>query len=156
VPETAIAKGRPFQLAMQELADRSELDKGGGLEIAANVADQILTAQTVEDVIGAPAQGPGNLDDLVGKPFYFTGYLRFLRSAEQFREGGVGVYVVFDILDMNGNKTVMSTGAVNVVFQLRQMERLGYFASEDWVSDKMFTIRSRPTANGTLYRIDFA
>lgn len=156
MPGTEVSQGRPFQLTMEELHNRSELDKGSGIEIAANVADQILTAQSIEDVVNAPAQGPGNLDDLVGKPFYFTGYLRFLRSAEQFREGGVGVYVVFDILDMNSTKSVVSTGAVNVVFQLRQFERLGYFADEDWISDKVFTIRSRPTANGTLYRVDFA
>lgn len=160
MPESAkaVEKRRPYEEALARMRSRAEIEgnQGSGFEIAANVADQILQADSIEGIIAAAAAGPGSLEDIVGKPFYFKGYLRVLNSAEQFREGGTGQYVVFDIEDMNGNSATYSTGAVNVVFQLHALELQGYFASEDWKSDKLFTFRSRPTAGGQLFRVDFA
>lgn len=153
---TEVETRRPFEIAIAEMRNRADLEGTDSFTIASNVADKIMTAETVEDVIAAANQGPGDMDALVGKAFKFTGYLRFQHSAEQFRAGGTGEYAIFDIVDLNGSRRTYTTGATNVVFELKRLEHLGYFADEDWVSQPNFTVRSRPTANGTLYTIDFA
>lgn len=154
-----VAEMRPYELAVKEMAGRAEMEAsdGSAFDIASQVADKILTADSIEAVIGAVGDGPDGLENIQGKPFFFTGLIRYAKSSEQYREGGVGVYVVFDIVDMQGEKHTVTTGAVNVVFQLRQMEKLGYFGDTDWISDRMFTVRSRITGTGnTLYRVDLA
>jgi hypothetical protein len=141
---------------MLEMKGRADIDQGNSFEIAANVADAISSAQTLEEVMMAAKRGPEDLSEFVGKSFGVVGSsLRWAESAEQFREGGVGLYAIFDFVTTDGVKHTVSTGATNVIFQLRQMERLGVFDGED-VSQTAFTIMSRPTRNGTLYRIDFA
>ena len=57
---------------------------------------------------------------------------------------------------MSGNEHLVSTGATNVVFQLRKLEKLGVFDEVDKVYETYFTIKSRPTGKGTLYRIAYA
>lgn len=146
---------RPYERAIREMEGRAEIERNNGFEIAASVADKILTAKTVEEAIAA-ANTSQSMDDLVGKPFRLTGYLMVNKSAEQFREGGVGSYVNFSVLDMNNNRKTYGTGAVNVVFTFKRLEELGFFSSEDWVSEQMFTIKSRPTPAGQMYTVDFA
>jgi hypothetical protein len=151
-----VATLRPYELALREIKGRVETGDNAGFEVGAAVADKILTATDIEGVIAAVNQGPGRVEDLVGKPFKFAGYVRYADSAEQYKEGGTGQYVIFDYIDMNNEKSTVSTGAVNVVFQIRAMEKLGYFNSDDWVSDKLFTIKPKATENGTLYSVNFA
>jgi hypothetical protein len=150
---------RLYEEALGQIKTRTEIERGNnsGFEVAAQVADKILEADTIEGIIAATNQSAGSLEDLVGKPFKFHGYLRFNESADQYREGGTGFFVIFDVTDMNGNTLVTTTGATNIIFQLKAMEQLGYFSDEDWQSDKLFTIRCRVTGSGnTLYRLDFA
>lgn len=160
VAEKAVSQvnERPYELAMREMTGRAEMEKtagGSGFDIASAVADKITSAKSIEDVI-REANARNSLEDFIGKPFRFTGHLRFSPAAEQFREGGVGVYVTFDALDMNSERHTYSTGAVNVVFTLKKFETLGYFSSEDWISDKVFVVKSRPTPAGAMYTVDFA
>jgi hypothetical protein len=156
VTVTPVANLRAYELALKEIKGRVETGDNAGFEVGASVADKILTAVDIEGIIGAVNQGPGSVEDLVGKPFKFTGYARYANSADQYKEGGTGQYVIFDYVDLNGEKNTVSTGAVNIVFQVRAMEKLGYFNGDDWVSDKLFTVKSKPTANGTLYSVNFA
>lgn len=147
---------RPYQTAILEMAGRVEMGDVNGFEIAANVADKITEASTLEEIMAAANSGPEGLEDIEGKAFAFLrGSLRYAKSAEQFERGGTGFYVIFDCVDLDGIRHTVSTGSVNVVFQLKAMEKLGVFDGEG-LSERMFTIKSRPTKNGTLYRLDFA
>ena len=147
---------RPHQTAMLEMKGRADMDQANSFEIAANVADAIASAQTLEEVMEAAKRGPEDMADFVGKAFRMVGSsLRWAESSEQFRDGGVGFYAIFKCVTMDEVEHTISTGATNVVFQLRQMERLGVFDG-DGQSAAIFTIASRPTKSGTLYRIDFA
>lgn len=153
---TEVEVRRPYQTAMLEMKGRAELDRANGFEIAANVADTIASATSLQEIMDAAKQGPEGLESLEGKAFQFLGSsLRWAESAEQYKEGGVGFYAIFKCVDLSGAEHTVSTGATNVVFQLRQMERLGVFDG-DGPSEQHFTIASRPTKGGTLYRIDFA
>lgn len=148
---------RPFQTALLEMKGRAEMDQGNSFEIAANVADAIASAETLQEIMDAAKRGPEDLADYVGRAFYVVGgSLRYSESAEQYKEGGVGMYAILDFVTTDGVKHTLSTGATNVIFQLRQMERLGVFDGEDVNETQLFTFASRPTRNGTLYRIDFA
>lgn len=149
---------RPYQTALLEMKGRAELDsEGRGFDIAANVADKILTAESVEDIVAAAETGPEDIADLVGVGFRFIGQtLVYSESAEQFRDGGTGYYAVFKCVDSRGNEHTISTGAVNVVFQLKAFENKGIFDEEGELSKDLFTIKSRPTRRGTLYWIGFA
>jgi len=152
--EKAVEKRRPYETAILELHARAkmEADSGFGAEVATSVADRIMEAETIEAVLAIPEQGPGNLDDMVGKAFRFIGgQLHWAISAEQFREGGTGVYAVFKVLDMNDMERMVSTGAVNVVFQLRRLEKLGLFDNDGEISKQYFTVKARPVPSGTLY-----
>lgn len=149
----AVGNQRPFQLALTEIKGRAEADGvGRGFEVAANVADKILTAETLDDILNAPEQGPGDLSDFVGKSFRIIGgTIAWAPSSEQFREGGTGYYVQFKALDMNGQEVFVSTGSVNVVFQIKAMEKMGLFDEEGVPLDRYLTVRSRPVPSGTLY-----
>lgn len=156
MPGTELETRRPFQTALLEIKGRAAMDQANGFEIAANVADTIASATSLQEVMDAAKQGPEGVENLEGKAFRFIGSsLRWAESAEQYKEGGAGFYAIFKCIDLNDVEHTVSTGATNVIFQLRQMERLGVFDGEE-PSEQHFTIVSRPTKGGTLYRIDFA
>lgn len=149
---------RPYQTALLEMKGRAELDgEGRGFEIAANVADKILTAESIEDIVAAAEEGPEDITEMVGVSFRFIGQsLTYSESAEQFREGGTGYYAIFKCMDSRGNEHTVSTGSVNVVFQLKAFENKGVFDNAGELSKDLFTIKSRPTKRGTLYWVSFA
>lgn len=154
-----VEERRPYQTALLELKGRVEMEQANGsaVEIATAVADRIMEAENLDEVMAIPEAGPGGLDDLVGKAFRFIGgQLRWAASAEQFRDGGTGFYAVFSVLDMNDVEHMVSTGSVNVVFQLRKMEKLGIFDNPGELTEKHFTVKTRPTANGSLYWLTYA
>jgi hypothetical protein len=156
MPGQEVVARRPYEIALMEIKGRSSAEESNTFEIAVNVADKIMGADSVEGVMDAAGAGPEDLADMEGKPFRFTGYsLRFAESSEQFRGGGTGFYAIFECEDLNRETHTISTGAVNVVFQLKKLEELGVFSVEGQY-DRAFTVRSKPTKNGTLYRIDFA
>ena len=152
-----VAEKRPYEVALQEIDGRATLDGENSFDIAAEVADKIMSADDLDAVMAAAEQGPEDLEEFVGSSFQFIGgSLRWSVAAEQYREGGTGYYAVFKCRTMNGNDHLVSTGATNVVFQLRKMEKLGVFDNMDQVYETYFTVKSRPTGKGTLYRIAYA
>lgn len=159
MPTAEVESRRPYEVAMTKLAARVELERANGnrsFEVAASVADKILNAESLDDILAAPEQGPDSAENFIGKGFKLRGMLDWQPAAEQFREGGTGYYVVFRAVDMNGVLHVVSTGATNLVFQFLAMEEKGMFQDEDWESDVYFTIRSRPVPSGTLFWLSYA
>lgn len=147
---------RPYEQAARDMADMASAESVDGFAVAADVADKILTAGTVDAVLDAAEGGPGDLADLVGKSFRFIGgQLRWMRSAEKFRSGGFGVYAVFTARLSDGTDVLVSTGAVNVVAQLRALQKpgMGVFGEDGEVSERVFSVACRETANGTLFRL---
>lgn len=141
---------RPWQLALRDIKDEaSEVD---GFAVAADVADKIMRADTIEDVLGIPEAGPGDITSLVGRSFRFLGTPRYNAGAEKYKEGGTGFYVVFRVLFPDGFDALVSTGATNLIFQLKRITQLGGFGStEAEPSEHVFTVKARDTARGTLY-----
>lgn len=154
---TEVAQRRPYEDALAEIAQRVEIVKqeGSGFEVAATVADKIMSARTIDDVLAAAEGGPGDLESLVGKTFRFLGgSLSWYEGSEQFREGGTGFYAVFTVRDLRGNDYTISTGATNVVFQLRKLESMGVFENDGELYPYEFTVKVRVTGSGnSLYRI---
>lgn len=146
---------RPWQLAISQIKDEAtEVD---GFTVAQDVADKIMRAETIEDVLGVPENGPGDITDLVGRSFRFLGGPRYSVGAEKYKEGGTGFYVVFRVLFGDGFDALVSTGATNIVFQLKRITQLGGFGStEAEPSEMVYTIKSRDTARGTLYWLSAA
>jgi hypothetical protein len=151
---TPVSELRPYEAAIRDLKNRAELEKGSNsaFEIAAEVADKIETAKTIEEIVAAANSGPDSVEDLVGKPFYLAGYLGIRESSEENKEGGTGQYVTFHYITMDGERKVLTTGATNIVFMTHAFEKMGYFASEEWVSDRIFTVRNP----GRYFTLDFA
>lgn len=143
---------RPYQLALKEIAGRATMDAVDPFAVAADVGDKIMQAETIDDILAIPESGPGSLEELTGKMFRFIGgSLRWARSAERYREGGTGVYAFFRCIDNKKNEYSITTGATNVVFQLRALEKKGVFDGEGVIYDFDFTVKCREVSNGSLY-----
>ena len=150
------AEMRPYEKAIAEIKGQTA-EGVDGFEIASQVADKIMSATSLDEAIDAAAQGPDDLENWVGRAFRFIGgTLRYQEASEQYREGGTGYYAVFKCEDLQGDEHTVSTGAVNVVFQLKKFQELGVFDGDQPYMAKTFTVLSRPTQRGTLYRIAYA
>lgn len=153
---TDVAENRPYQVMQKELsAIVSMTGDEWKFEIAASVIDQILTANSAEEIFAANESGPGDVANYMNTPMTIDGPdgIRYAKSAEKFSSGGLGYYAVFDAITKNGDKVLLSVGASNVVASLRQMQKLGLFegGKEFW-----FQIKGRETPNGTLYTVHAA
>lgn len=141
---------RPWQLAIAEI--KSEASEVDGFAVAQDVADKIMRAETIDDVLGIPENGPGDITDLVGRSFRFLGGPRYSVGAEKYKEGGTGFYVVFRVLFSDGFDALISTGATNIIFQMKRLGQLGALGStEAEPSEMVYTMKCRDTARGTLY-----
>lgn len=147
---------RPYEKALKEISGRASMEGDGkGFEIAANVADKILGATDLAGIIAAAEEGPEDLDNWLGKNIWLIpGTLHYNAAAEEYKEGGTGYYTVIDIHDINGERHTVSTGATNIVFQLKAIENQGLL---DEGKDPLgpLTIRNRKSQKGHLYWISF-
>ena len=144
-------ENRPYTQLVNEVRNIAALDsdQGGRFEIAAQVIDLIATAADEESIFAANETGPADMEDWLNVPLTVTDFL-FMKSAERFREGGLGVYVVLTHVTENGDTVTLTTGAANVVASARQFQRLGYGTPDN---PARFRIVGKETANGTLYKI---
>jgi hypothetical protein len=118
-------------------------------DIASVVIDQIANAQTPEEIFAANESGPADMEAYLGTRIQVYD-ARFSPSAERFRKGTLGFYVVVDAIDQTGEKVTISCGAPNVVASVFRLMQLNMFEP-----GKPFplTIRGRETPNGTLYTV---
>lgn len=146
-PESA--ELRPWQNLQNYLAQRVVLDgtNGSAFDIASQVIDLIMNAESEDEIFAANASGPTDITDYLNVPLSFY-QLSFFRSAEKFRANGLGFYVVMDALDDTGAEIKISTGAPNIVATMRKLESLGHINESKPYRMK---IASRETANGNLY-----
>jgi len=146
---------RPYQAMQKELATIVAITGDEWkFDVAASVIDQILTANSAEEIFAANESGPGDVANYLNTPLTIENNdIRYAKSAEKFTSGGLGYYAVFDAITKQGEKVLLSVGASNVVASLRQMQRLGLFepGKEFW-----FQIKGRETPNGTLYTVHAA
>jgi hypothetical protein len=142
---------RPYETLIQEIARRAELDGVSSFDIAANVIDQISQATTFEEIVAANNSGPVDVNDYFGTPLTVTN-VRFMKSAEQFRQGGLGHYALINALTDRGDELLLSTGAPNIVAGLYHMLRVGIIRPGE--KDQRMSFQGRVTANGTLFFID--
>jgi hypothetical protein len=140
---------RPYQDLIHDLANLAELSSGDSFDIAANVIDLIMQAGSPEEIFAANESGPADVGEMLGEPIGILD-CRFRKSAERYREGTLGYYVIFDYVDTQGEKKIASTGAPNVVASLRRFQRLNFI---DGVQPLMIKIKGRETENGTLYTV---
>lgn len=142
---------RPYQQLAQEVNSIAALDsdQGGRFEIAAQVIDLIASADDEESIFAANETGPADMQDWLNQPLTVTDIM-FLKSAERFRDGGLGAYVVLTHVTDNGDTVTLTTGAPNVVASARQFQRLGYGTPE---KPARFRVVGKETANGVLYKI---
>lgn len=140
---------RPYQDLIRGIAGMAEASPIEAFDIASIVLDQIAQATSVEDIFAANESGPADASDYLNQSLGIID-ARYAPSAERFRKGTLGYYVVFDALDRDGQKVTISCGAPNVVGSIYQMQRLDFFGPDRpfWIS-----IRGRETPNGTLYTI---
>lgn len=141
---------RPYESFIETVKNRAVTEAGvrSSFDIASQVVDKIVTAESADDVFAANEAGPADLNDFEGQTLnvysldWFTGDAKY--------KEGLGVYVVFHAYDTKGNDVVISTGAVNVCSSLYRLEMLGAIREDQPLA---VTFRSRTTANGTLWTI---
>lgn len=140
---------RPYQNLQNYLAQRVELDgtNGSAFEIASQVIDLILNAEDEDALFAANESGPLDMERFLNRPLNFAS-LSFFKSAEKYRENGLGYYVVMDAIDDRGESVKLSTGAPNIVASMRKLESMGLIKED---APYRCVIASRETANGNLY-----
>jgi hypothetical protein len=140
--------------AWQELAVRigslAEANPVEAFDIASVVVDAIANATSADEIFAANESGPADMADYLNQTLNLTD-ARFAPSAERFRKGTLGFYVVFDAVDAYGGKVTISCGAPNVVASLFRLWELRFFG--DGVKTFPVSIRGRDTANGQLYTV---
>lgn len=147
-------KGIDEARAWQELATRishvAEANPVEAFDIASIVVDAIANATTAEEIFAANESGPADMADYLNQRLNLVD-ARFAPSAERFRKGTLGFYIVFDAIDSQGEKVTISCGAPNVVASLFRFWELRFYG--DGVKTFPVSIRGRDTVNGTLYTV---
>lgn len=140
---------RPHQDLIRGIAGMAEASPIEAFDIASIVVDQIATADTAEAIFAANESGPADASEYLNQRLGLLD-ARYAPSAEKFRRGTLGYYVVFDAVDPHGEKVTISVGAPNVVASIFRLQQLDLFSP-----DRPFfvVIRGRETPNGTLYTL---
>lgn len=148
-----VAEPRPHEKLVKELATLAQLDNANGeagFEIAARVVDDIMSANTLEELFDASDSGLTSLkgSNYIGRPIGFVD-VKWNKGDEKYK-GGLGAYAVADIITQDGEVDTVSCGAPNVVAFLRRAQTLGLVKDESplWV-----VIRSKETENGELLTV---
>jgi hypothetical protein len=146
-----IAELRPFAQIIYGLRQVAVVDEDAAFEIAAAVIDEIALADSIEAVFLANEKGPKDAEDFLEVSLGVYN-VKFWRSAEKFRRGTLGYYVVMDYVDFNKKNDMISVGASNVVASMFRFAQLGAITGDPetpfWVK-----IHGRETPNGTLYTV---
>lgn len=135
----------PYRQLQKELAFIAGENKS--FDIAAQVIATIMEAKTEDDIFAANAQGPTDIDEYLNRNLSVFG-VTYFKSAEKFREGTLGFYVVIDAFTDDGEAIKISTGAPNVVSSLRKGETLGFIKeAKPW----RVRINTKDTGAGKLF-----
>lgn len=141
---------RPFQSLAERLFQLAENDDSWQGEIMRDTVDRIASADSPEAIFDANDSGPGGLKDaeeLLNKPLAVDfDTFRYIKSAEQYRANNLGVFLVFDAYDDNGEKTTISTGAPNVVASLARLQMI--HKDGDLASPYRLMFKSKQTSRG--------
>jgi hypothetical protein len=147
-------KTAEVERAWQDLARRignvAEANPVEAFDIASIVIDAIANATSADEIFAANDSGPADMSEYLGLTLHLED-ARFAPSAEKFRRGTLGYYVVFDATTGGGEKVTISCGAPNVVASIFRFWELRYFG--DGTKSFPVTIRGRETPNGTLYTV---
>lgn len=135
-----------LQDGISRMAEASPIE---AFDIASVVLDQIANAQTPEEIFAANESGPGDVSEYLGQTLQVLDP-RYSPSAEKFRKGTLGFYVVFDAVTPSGERVTLSCGAPNVVGSIYRLQRLGMF--DDGKTFPLM-LKGRETPNGTLYTV---
>jgi hypothetical protein len=138
--------GSPVQNNGAQLVplDEKELDlailaSAAGNDVAREIAERILSADTVDEILGT-VDPTESLVGVVFKPIEW----KWGRSSFGNKEGA---FVVLKVLDLDGRERIVTSGSPNVMAALRAFERLD-------APIPALTMRDAVTANGyTTYRL---
>lgn len=89
-------------------------------DVARQIADRILSAETVDDVFAFAEAGTKSGEDIIGRPILIT-ELEWMRSG--FTDG-FGFYALITVIDGKGNTEQVSIGAGNACAQLFRLSRM--------------------------------
>jgi hypothetical protein len=144
-----MTKARAWEVMARQIGAMAEASPIEAFDIASIVIDQIASASTPEEIFAANESGPADAADYLNQRLGLLD-ARFSSSAEKYRKGTLGYYVVLDALDPNGEKVTISCGAPNVVASVFRLYQLNLFEPSRpfWI-----TLRGRETPNGTLYTV---
>jgi hypothetical protein len=145
-----VSEARAWQELAQRIGNLAEANPVEAFDIASIVIDAIANATSADEIFAANESGPADMAEYLNQRLNLTD-ARFAPSAERFRKGTLGYYVVFDAIDQNGEKLTISCGAPNVVASIFRFWELRLFG--DGIQTFPVTIRGRETPNGQLYTV---
>jgi hypothetical protein len=116
---------RPYEKFVNYLQRRAEADsQDNGFNVSANMMDSILNAETLEDVWDADEGGLLAGKDLCDVFQEVRGF-KVLKSNRDDIEGGFGVYIVVDAVNLQtGEEFMWETGAPGLIAKLRKFESM--------------------------------
>jgi hypothetical protein len=145
-----ISEARAWEDLARRIGNVAEANPVEAFDIASIVVDSIANATSAEEIFAANESGPADMAEYLNQRLNLTD-ARFAPSAERFRKGTLGYYVVMDAIDAGGEKVTISCGAPNVVASVFRLWELRLFG--DGVQAFPVAIRGRETPNGQLYTV---
>jgi hypothetical protein len=143
--DNAISQPKPldrFIMALDGLAELARTEVSGK-EIAAQVAERMLTADTFEEALAAQDAGLASGRDLVGREILITDFDVF-KSDPKYAEHTLGYYYRVEAVSIEtGEELVFATGATNILTLLYVARIKGKLPWE-------CVITSKDTENGAL------
>jgi len=145
-----MSEARAWEDLARRIGNLAEANPVEAFDIASIVIDAIANATSAEEIFAANESGPADMAEYLNQRLNLMD-ARFAPSAEKFRKGTLGFYVVMDAIDPNGEKVTISCGAPNVVASVFRFYELRLFGDGTMIFP--VTIRGRETPNGQLYTV---
>lgn len=108
------------------------------------IAQRVLSADSVDSVLGLGEASAISSDDYVGIPFTIRG-VDWARSAPQYQDDSAGVFVLISAVNEGGESVTITSGGSNVLAQLYRLHEL---TGGDWTQVPPMMFRSVDTSSG--------
>jgi hypothetical protein len=128
------------------------LDNSGNTAVL-SIMDNILAAETEDDIFAAANAGTTSGKDYLDRPFLLPSEnIDWKLSGAVFREqGNFPFYALFRAIDMGtGEEITVNCGGFSFVTTLWQLSALGHLDKYDADGGMPLVIRSKPAANGNV------
>lgn len=142
-----------IEVSNRYLALTEDVEVTSASEVAVQIANRILQAESIDDVLGMADSAGTGARDIVGRPFTIMALPVWRKAKEAYKEGS-GFFVVLQLGMKDTNEVIpVTTGAANVLAQLYTMQTKGMLPNDIVMQ---FTEKSANSGNEVLWLAKYA